>query len=83
MIMQTVLGGLRLNIRCHILLQNPYTLEEVETRATLAETSLDNTQEESSLDFIEKFFVFCFYLPCLTFQIEKFVFQCKTALINM
>ena len=29
------------------------------------------------------FFFIEFYLPCLTFQIEKFVFQCKTALMNM
>ena len=49
MIMQAVLGGLRPNIRCHVLLQNPTTLEEVETQATLAETSLDNTQEESTV----------------------------------
>ena len=29
------------------------------------------------------FFLIEFYLPCLTFQIEKCVFQCKTALMNM
>ena len=29
------------------------------------------------------FFFIEFYLPCLTFQIEKFVFQRKTALMNM
>ena len=27
------------------------------------------------------FFFIEFYLPCLTFQIEKIVFQCKTAYI--
>ena len=36
-----------------------------------------------SIFFFFFFFLIEFYLPCLTFQIENFAFQCKTALMNM
>ena len=65
-------------------LNDKVSLVKLHRKAKLASLEERRRVQLLSLMYLFIFFFFIeFYLPCLTFQIEKFVFQCKTALMNM